>query len=430
MRFDVVILHAVVLVHRKCRKGFVAVVSFEDQVRSGRDHGIRRADAAFLREKQPAAHGEGRVDFPAVHVGDHGSVAVIALIGNIQRTDAEFFQNLGNEGLDKPRDGAVSVRVAVRQVMVQIAHTKDAVIFEPFFFRVGQRAAGDAGRVILDPQGIDIVRFLHRELILRLIERRQKVRPARIDAKVIIRGAEWVKECRVWPVVGSVAFRHQRVDFVFVEIVQHFLMGRIGHDFGGNGLLREESLERAYHRAVQYANLFPGKGGKRRGDAVVGAVFHHIVGFAAHRSLGVADDALPLLRFRQPRQEVDFSVQEHLVQFGKAAVDIFVFPARVLGELAVIFIGVAAADSALLGSLLKYLVFEIADLDGRRGRFGKDGPRQRKKQTGERQEEDFSHTDHFLCGQKQRMRLRNHGVFAKNTSTAAVISLRRMVFKR
>ncbi len=70
-----------------------------------------------------------------------------------------------------------------------------------------------------------------------------------------------------------------------------------------------------------------------------------------------------LFRLRQPRQKVDLPVQKHLVKIGKTAVDILVLPARVFGDLAVVFIGVTPSYSALFSALLKFSVLEITDAD-------------------------------------------------------------------
>ncbi len=170
-------------------------------------------------------------------------------------------------------------------------------------------------------------------------------------------------------------------------------------DFRIDLMLVEEFSQRLHDGAVQHADFLAVQRGVGRGDPIVLAVLHHVVGFAAHGEIGVADDAEAFFLFRQTRQEVDMSVHEHLVKLGKTAVNVFVLSAGVFGYFPVVLIGVALPDRAPVGARLKRAVFVIADADGRGVSFGESRlhRRQQECEQSEKKRRAFAHTKHFLC---------------------------------
>ena len=214
--------------------------------------------------------------------------------------------------------------------MIEIADTEDDVILDPFFLRVGQLWTDD---VVFDLEGIDEIRLLRHHPLLRFRQLGKEIRTGGAHAKVIVRRAERVKERGVFLIAAAVAFRHHGVDPVPFEGVQQALMVWEDGNLGGNPVLVEKFSQHLHDGAVQSADPHPVQRVIRRGDSVVLTVFDHVVGFAAHRELRVADDADSAFRLREPCQEIDLTVQEHLVKIGESAVDILVLPACVFGNL-------------------------------------------------------------------------------------------------
>lgn len=170
-------------------------------------------------------------------------------------------------------------------------------------------------------------------------------------------------------------------------------------NLGGNPVLVEKFSQHLHDGAVQSADPHPVQRVIRRGDPVVLTVFDHVVGFAAHRELRVADDADSAFRLREPCQEIDLTVQEHLVKIGESAVDILVLPACVFGNLAVVFIGGALPYRARLGARLEGPVFVVADAERGDPFFGirrVHGRYQEQEYDGKKRR-DFMHTNTSLA---------------------------------
>ena len=100
------------------------------------------------------------------------------------------------------------------------------------------------------------------------------------------------------------------------------------------------------------------------GDLVIGTVLYKAIGGIAHFAFGIADQRFALFVLCKTRKHVDLAAEQLLVKIGVVAVNVFISPAGVFGELAVVFVGVACFYRAFLRALLKDLVFVIAHFDG------------------------------------------------------------------
>ena len=92
-------------------------------------------------------------------------------------------------------------------------------------------------------------------------------------------------------------------------------------------------------------------------------MLYKIIGFVAHRSIRIANNINPVLLLRKAGQEVDLSIEKHLVQITELTVYILILPACVFQKLLVILIGVAGLDLTFLRSLLKDFVLVISNAD-------------------------------------------------------------------
>ena len=187
------------------------------------------------------------------------------------------------------------------------------------------------------------------------------------------------------PDVGSVALRHKDVKHIGVEGLEELLVIGIGDDLCRDPVFVEKLLQNIDHRAVQHADLLPAQRGRIRRDVRFRVLLDQIVGFGAHDRVGIADQPDSLLPPREPGQQIYFAVQKHLIQVPVSAVHVFVFPSRVLGELAVILVGVPRLHRALFRAFLEDLVLVISHADGlrarvRKGMDGQKGPEQQRKE--------------------------------------------------
>ena len=99
------------------------------------------------------------------------------------------------------------------------------------------------------------------------------------------------------------------------------------------------------------------------GDVTCRVVFDKIIGLSAHNCIRIADNGSSVFPECQACQKIDLPVQKLLVQLPESAVHIFISPSCILGELAVVLVGVARLDGTLLSTLLENFVFVVTDSD-------------------------------------------------------------------
>ena len=120
-------------------------------------------------------------------------------------------------------------------------------------------------------------------------------------------------------------------------------------------------MQRIHEGAFHDADLFAFQSYRIRADLRVLLMLYQIIGFMSHGIIRISDQTGPFLLEGKPCQQIDLSIQQHLIQIGKRAIDIIIFPTGVFRYLTVIFIRIACFYSALLCSLLKDLIFIVAD---------------------------------------------------------------------
>ena len=181
-----VILHAVVLVHGKAGDGILGVFALVHQLGGGGDDGRGLEHAALLRIIHAAAHREGGVDFAAAQRRDHDVVAVKAYVAHVQLAQVQLLAQPGYDVPDQARRLAVGAGAAVGQIVVQVSDAQLSVLRQPLALRRGQRAAEYADRIILVPQGMEVVRLVDGKLRLRRVELCQQLRPGPADAQIVV----------------------------------------------------------------------------------------------------------------------------------------------------------------------------------------------------------------------------------------------------
>ena len=166
----------VVLIHRERLYRLLAVFSCENQLIGGRDHGSRLINAVLLREVEPASDGEYGVNVTAVYSCYHVVIAVISVIAHGQ-INAQGLKYPGRHILYKARDVAVLIRVAVGQVMGEIAHFQLAVGVHPVPLHHGKGTAEEGIGIILLAQCGQVVGLLRVQHGLGPVQLLQQVRP-------------------------------------------------------------------------------------------------------------------------------------------------------------------------------------------------------------------------------------------------------------
>ena len=92
-------------------------------------------------------------------------------------------------------------------------------------------------------------------------------------------------------------------------------------------------------------------------------MLYKTVCFVSHCKIRIADQGFAVLFPGQPGQKIDLAVKKHLVQVRVAAINIFILPACIFGQLQVILVGISCFDRVFMSSFLEHFVLIIADLD-------------------------------------------------------------------
>ena len=89
-------------------------------------------------------------------------------------------------------------------------------------------------------------------------------------------------------------------------------------------------IQNTDHGAFQNTDLAAIQGFGMGSNRRVGIVLDKVIGFAAHDCFRISDQRGTFLTPRQTGQQIDISVQQHLIEFTKPSIDIFIFPAGIL----------------------------------------------------------------------------------------------------
>ena len=181
-----------------------------------------------------------------------------------------------------------------------------------------------------------------------------------VDAKVVIGGSKGKQRFGVITPIRAVTFCCQNIDLVRVKGTEQPRMLRENHHVRLNAILGQELVQYAAHGAVQYADALSVESGRISRDFRICIVFNQIIGFAAHDSVRISDNIFPFFSVSQTCKQINLPIQKHLIQIAESAVDIFILPACILGDLLIVFIGIPGFHQAFARPFLKDFIFIIA----------------------------------------------------------------------
>ena len=135
------------------------------------------------------------------------------------------------------------------------------------------------------------------------------------------------------------------------------------NNFRSHVMVVKVLLQNADHSTVQYTDCVSVQRFRISVDRSVCVMLNEIIGLAAHDTIRITDPCSAFFTPGKTGQQINLTVQEHLIQVSVTAVHIFVLPACVFREFAVILISVAGLNSTLLSAFLKHFVLVITYSD-------------------------------------------------------------------
>ena len=108
------------------------------------------------------------------------------MIAHRKRIDVQTFQQLFRDIRHNAGCLSVLVCVAVRQILLKIAHSELVMRLEPFRLCGGMRTAGKTSGIVFHTEGIQIIRLLHSQKRLCVVQLLKEIRPFDIDRKIIV----------------------------------------------------------------------------------------------------------------------------------------------------------------------------------------------------------------------------------------------------
>ena len=135
------------------------------------------------------------------------------------------------------------------------------------------------------------------------------------------------------------------------------------NNFRSHVMVVEVLLQNADHSTVQYTDCVSVQRFRISVDRSVCVMLNEIIGLAAHDAVRIADQCGAFFTPGKTGQQIDLTLQEHLIQVSVTAVHIFVLPACVFRKFAVILVSVAGLNRTLLSAFLKHFVLVITYSD-------------------------------------------------------------------
>ena len=115
-----IILHAVVLIDGKVLRRLFAEFALVDQLGGRCGHCIGLVDTVLFGIVKSAADRECDVNFTGVDRGDHIVIAFAAYVGDVDVRSTDGIQNGGNDVFYRSVHIALTVRIAIRQVVFKV----------------------------------------------------------------------------------------------------------------------------------------------------------------------------------------------------------------------------------------------------------------------------------------------------------------------
>ena len=167
----------------------------------------------------------------------------------------------------------------------------------------------------------------------------------------------------MFPSISSVTLCCKNVYFPGIEILKQSLIIMIRFHGRCYLMFLQKLLQDIFHRAVKHSYGFAGKVGRVCGDIFIRIMFHETIYLITHRCVRITDKILAIFFPGQPRKQIDFTIQQHLIQISIVPINIFIFPASILGHLQVILIRIPFFDGTLFSAFFKYFIFIISDFN-------------------------------------------------------------------
>ena len=164
--------------------------------------------------------------------------------------------------------------------------------------------------------------------------------------------------------ICAIALRGDNIHLTGIEGSYQLIMAGKTDDLRLYMVRGQVFLQHTDDGAVQHADPAAIQGLRLRCDVNIRIMPDKIIGFIAHGAFRIGNYMGSLLPPGKSRQQIESTVKKHLIQIRKIAVHVFILPARVFRELAVVLVGIAGLDRAFLRALLKDLVFVIPNADG------------------------------------------------------------------
>ena len=166
------------------------------------------------------------------------------------------------------------------------------------------------------------------------------------------------------PAISTVSFCRKDIDCVGIKSVNQRLLVSKSDYLRTDIPCFQPGIQHSDHGTVQHTDPFAGQALKISRYIRIIIVLYQVVGFITHRCIRKTNHIRTILSPGKPCQKINLSVQQHLIQFPKAAVNILILPAGVFRDFSIILVGITGLDSALRSTFLKYLVLIITDTNG------------------------------------------------------------------
>ena len=225
------------------------------------------------------------------------------------------------------------------------------------------RTAGKASRIVFHTERVQVIRFLHRQKRLCIVQLFQKIRPSDIHGKIIVRSPERIKDHGIFHTEAAVSLTCENIQFLCNERRIQTVIVRIGYDLCVYIVGIQKMIQRFHDGTFHDTDLFSFQCLRIRSDFRISLMLYQVVGLVSHCRFRIADQTDPVFFSGKACQQINLTVQQHLIQIRKGSVNIIVFPAGIFCQLPVIFIRIACLDCAFPCPFLKDLILIVADPD-------------------------------------------------------------------